>query len=459
MTPLSSHRLGVFASACLGILLLMPTAMWSQVDTNAAEVDTSPGDEVAMQAPPPVSGIAYATAFTSETDKMESNYLRGGLTITGAYSSNVSGSTTPVGGASYSLWPTLALDKNTSRAHYLFSCSPGFTFYPHTSSLNQANLNAAFAWQYRLSPNMTVSLNEAFQKTSNIFNQPDPLSGTVVSGSAPAPGQAIVPPAADQVTNSATAQITYQLDANSMIGAGGTFASLRFPNPVEVPGLFSSNSAAGSAFYSHRLLDKYYIGATYQYQNIDSYQAGTQNIANTHIQTQTIFFFLSIYLKPALSLSVSAGPQRFTATQWPLPGTQSWSPLMMASIGWRGGRTSLSASYARIVTAAGGLNGAYQSNTASASARWQMTRTWSAGISASYALYNTLTPSFSQTTPGGHTLSGTASVGHPLGEHIRAQAGYSWVQQNYGGPAAISNLPNTNFTFVSISYQFARPLQ
>jgi len=458
MTPLSYHKLGFFVSACLGLLLLVPALGWSQADTNASETDSNSGDEVAMQAPPAVSGNAYDTAFTSET---ESNYLRGAVTITGAYSNNITGIATsnPTGGASYSIWTAIELDKSTSRGHYLFSYSPGYTFYPSASRLNQPNQNATFELQYRLSPNASVSVQESFQQTSNMFTQPNPLSATVVSGSAPPPRQAIVPAVADQLTNSANAQLTYQLAENSMIGAGGTFTTLRFPNPAEVPGLYSSNSAAGTVFYTRRLLDKYYLGTTYQYQNIDSYQTGTQNLTNIRTQTQTVFFSLSIYLKPTLSVSFSVGPQHFTATQWPLPVTQSWSPLTMASIGWQGARTSLAASYSRIVTGAGGLNGAFQSNGANASARWQMTRTWSAGISASYALYNTMTPSFAQAGQRGHTLSGTASVGHPLGEHIRAQAGYSWVHQNYGGTTAISNFPNTNFTFVSISYQFARPLQ
>ena len=115
-------------------------------------------EDVPLQAPPPVSGSAYATGFTSET---ESNYLRGGLTITGAYSNNIAGGGTsnPVGGPSYSLWPTLALDKTTSRGHYLLTYSPGFTFYPqHKCAQPSATRMLPLDLQYRLSPNATVSI-------------------------------------------------------------------------------------------------------------------------------------------------------------------------------------------------------------------------------------------------------------------------------------------------------------
>ncbi len=321
-------------------------------------------------------------AFTSET---ESNYLRGGLTISGAYSNNITGGEPPVGGASYSIWPMLELDKSTSRGHYVLSYSPGFTFYPQVSSFNRTNQNAALDLQYRLSPNATISVSEAFLKTSNIFNQPNPLSVTVVSGSAPAPNQAIVPPTQDQQSNLANAQLTYQLDESSMIGVSGSFDNLRFPNSAEATGLYDSNSAAGSAFYSRSLHGKYQVGVNYQYQNFGSYPASTQSDTSIRTQTQTVFLFLTINLKPTLSLSFSAGPQHYTATQSPFPVVQSWSPLTMASISWQGERTSLAASYSRIVTSAGGLNGTFQSNSASATARWQVSRTWSAGISASYA--------------------------------------------------------------------------
>ena len=458
MTQLSSPRAIIFAPACLGLLLLLPTRSWSQADTSASETDTSAVVDVAMQAPPPVSGVAYATGFTSE---MESNYLRGGMTITGAYSNNITGIETsnPVGGASMSIWTMLELNKSTSRGHYLVSYSPGYTFYPSMSALNQPNQNAAIDLQYRLSPNANASLRETFQQTSNILTQPNPLSVTVVSGSAPSLSQAIAPAVANQLSNSANAQLTYQLDATSMIGVDGTFGNLRFPNPAQATGLYNSNSAGGSVFYSRSLSDKYQFGANYLYQSFESFPAGTQNGTNTHTQTQSVFLFLSINLKQTLSVSFSAGPQHITSAQGVFAASQSWSPLTMASIGWQGGHTSFAASYARIVTAAGGLNGAYRSNSASASARWQMARTWNTGITASYALYKQLTPLFVMASSGGNTLSATASVEHLLGEHLRAQAGCSWARQNYTGTAALSNLPNIDRAFVSITYEFTRPLQ
>lgn len=441
--------------ACLGLLLLLSPYVWSQVDTNATEAATDPGYDVPMRTPPPVSGEAYSTAFASET---RSNNLRAGLTMSTAYSNNVLGGANPVSSMSYSIWPTLALDATTTRLHWILDYSPGFTFYQSASARNQSDQIVAADFQCRLSPHLTASLRDSFQKTSNPFNQPNPLSATPVSGSAPAPTAAVIAPAANQIQNVANAQLTYQFSTNGMAGLGGTFTNLNYPNPAEAPGLYDSSSTGASAFYSRRLSEKYNVGVSYQYMDTLAYQVGGHS--NTQTQTQTIFLFLTAYLKPTLSLSLSGGPQHYDASQPPLPASGSWSPLVMASLGWQGQRTSLAVSYSRIVTSGGGLVGAYHSNLANVSGRWQLSRTWTAGLSASYSLYKTLTPFFLGSSSGGHTVSGTASVQHPLlGEHLTIQAGYTRIQQNYGGIAAISATPGTNQEFVSISYQFTRALK
>jgi len=440
--------------ACLGLLLLLPPYAWSQGDTNGTEAAASPGDEIPMRTPPPVSGQAYSTAFASET---QSNTLRTGLTVSTTYSNNVVGGDNPVSSAYYSIWPTLALDANTTRLHWILNYSPGFTFYQRVSARNQSDQTVALNFQYRLSSHVTASLQDSFQKTSNPFNQPNPLSATPVSGSAPAPTLAVIAPAADQIQNAANAQITYQFSANGMAGLSGTFTDLRYPNPAEAPGLYDSSSTGGSAFYSRRLSEKYSVGVSYQYMDMLAYQAGGHS--STQTQTQTVFLFLTAYLKPTLSLSLSGGPQHSDATQPPLPPSRSWSTMAMASLGWQGQRTSLAASYSQMVTSGGGLAGGYHSNMANVSGRWQLSRTWTVGLAAGYQLYKALTPAFLGSTSGGHTVSGTASVQHPLGQHLTMQAGYTRIQQSYEGIAAISATPGTNQEFVSISYQFARPLK
>ncbi len=435
-------------------MLLACTSAWSQVDTSNTETVTDTADEVQLQVPPPVSGQAYPSEFAGETP---SNVLRGGLGFSSAYVSNVwgSGGSQPVNDVTYSIWPTIALDKTTPQLHMVLNYSPGFTFYQHTSAYNQSTQNVDINVQYRLSPYLTVSVQDTFLKTSNMFNQSNAFTTTPVSGSVPTQSVAVVAPVADELNNATSAQVTYQVSEDGMVGVTGSFSRLYYPNPQEVSGLFNSHSTAGSAYYSTRLRERYYVGGTFQYQNIASYQV---TAPGTQTQSETIFGFLTVYLKPTLSLSVSGGPQHYRATQSPLPAASSWTPMIIASLGWQGERTTLAASYARIVTGGGGLNGAFQSNSANVSAAWQATRNWKVGVSASYLLYKTLTPLFVLSNPGGHTISGGASAQRSLSEHWNVQFGYNWTHQMYPGIPAISTDPNMSRAFVSINYQFTRPL-
>jgi hypothetical protein len=410
-----------------------------------------------MLTPPPVSGQSYAVVGTSEE---RSNYLRYGLTFSTAYSDNVLGGITaiPVSDFSYSVWPTIAFDQTTPRLHSVFTYSPGFTFYQKTSERNEADQNVALNVQYRLSPHVTVSLQDSFQKSSNVFNQPNLASAAPIPGSAQAPAVAVIAPIADRLTNVGNGGIAYQFGPNSMVGASGTFTYLHYPNPEQVPGLFDSRSEGGSAFYNHRLSRKHYIGVTYQYLRILATPLGSQSVSQTEIQTHTVFGFYTVYFKPNLSLSLCGGPQHYDATQRPLPASIAWSPTAAASLGWQGRHTGFAASYSRLVTGGGGLLGAYHSNSAIASASWQLTRSWNVRASASYSIYKTLTPLFFLVNPGGHTVSGTASVQHSVGEHVSVEAGYTRLHQTYDNIALVSTFPDTNREYVSISYHFVRPL-
>lgn len=459
MTPLWFPSSRVRPAALLAALLLICITGSAQVGLDQAADTADPAELAPMQAPPPVSLGAYSTAFASET---VSDHLQLGLTMTGsysnniaAYSSNVLVNQAAVPGESLSIWPTIALEKGTPRSHYIFNYSPGFTIYSPSSVPNQTSQNASFTGQYRLSPNITAGVGESFNQTSNIFNQPNPLDAVSISGAVPPPQQAVISAAANQRMNGTAGQVTYQCGENCLLGAGGGYDSLQYSGRTQDTGLYNSSSGMASMFYSRRLRGRYYLGTSYQFQNFSSYESGTKSGLNTNTQSHAVFAFLTIYFSPKFSLSLSEGPQHFTTTQGPLPSSRSWFPMTMVSLGWQGTRTSLSVSYSRIVTAAGGLNGLFQSDNVGVSGRWQMSRNWIMGLSTSYGQYqNLLTLSPSATS--GHTVLGTASVQRPLGEHLGLQAGYNRIQQSYRG--TVSTIPTADRLFISITYQFTKPL-
>ena len=414
-----------------------------------------------MVTPPPVSGQSYPIMLTSEE---RSNYLRGGLSFTGAYTDNALAglASHPVSDVSYSISPMIALDQSTSRLHYTLMYAPGYTFYQRTSELNSQNQNASIQFQYRLSPHVTLSASDGFQKTSNIFNQPPDLTGGgVVSGGAQQPNFSVVSPIANMLSNSGSVGLSYQYALNSMIGATGTFSNLHYLDQAQVPGLFDSASQGGLGFYSHRVGKGQYLGASYAYQRLLAYP--TEGLAETQTHA-AIFFYTFAPTSSHFSLSLFGGPQYSDTTQPAIPAQhlpalqmKMWTPAAGASLGWRSRLTSLALSYSHTISSGGGLIGAVKLDSATVSARQQLTRTLSASITGGYGanqiIGNSLFGAYN-----GHTISGTASLMQQFGEHVTAQLGYTRMHQTYGNIAAISANPDTNREFISISYQFARAL-
>jgi hypothetical protein len=433
------------------VLVLSGLPAWCQVDTSATDAGSADADDVPMLVPPPVSSQSYPTEFAGEAEK---NYLLGGLTIGSAYSSNVTRTSNPVGDMSYSIWPTIAIRRVTPQLRLALSYSPGFTVYQKTSGYNQANQDLSLHLEYRMTPNLSVNVQEAFQKLSNIFDQPAPLVASPVSGSMPISGVGVVAPLADQIINSTAVQVTYQLGAGSMVGVSGSYGNLHYLNAEQAAGLYNLQSAGGSVFYSYQLGDKYYIGANYLYQNIRSYQSSSPS---TLTQTQGVFAFLSVYLKPKFSVSISVGPQYYVGSQPPSAPVSSWSPLVIVSGAWQGRRTTVAASYSHTVSAAFGLGGIFNSNTLDASANWKISRNWTTGIEATYGNNASLTPMLVG-SDGARTVIGTVSAQRALGEHANFQVGYNWTNQNYEQTARTASIPNINRVFLSLNYQFSRPL-
>jgi hypothetical protein len=433
---------------CLTVALALPISVLAQV-TPTANGPTE--NESPMSAPPMVSGQALPTSVESAEN---SNYLAGSVAFEAAYNDNLFPYyvTQAISGMSYSIRPRISFDQSISRFHQTWNYSPGFTIYQPIAARNEFDQNVSMILQYRLSEHATLSGGDSFLKSSNVFNQGDSQLGGSVSGSPSSSPADLLFPFINRLSNTANAQISYQYSANSMIGGGGTVGLFQYPNQTQSSGIYDSTSRGGSAFYNRRIMGTQSIGANYQYVEF----LGNPAAGQVEMQLHTLMGFYSLTLEHRLSLSVSAGPQHSEYAQTSVPSVGSWRPSVMASIGWQGDRGSLVANYRQTATTGGGLIGSHESKNASASASWRMARTWTAGATATYSIYGSVANVSGQ--QGGHTVSGTASIDHPMGEHFVARLGYQRIHLSYGGTAAASTTPDSDREFVSISYQFKRPL-
>jgi hypothetical protein len=407
--------------------------------------------ETPMMTPPPVSGADYPTEVGAEA---RTNYLSGGLTTTTAYINNLypGGSSEPLAEATVSVLPTIAYDATTARQHATLSYSLGYTFYQPTSELNELDNAATFGYKYRLTKHMTFSATERFEDSSTPFN-PGYAGGAISGGQEPStPG--VIPPFAKRLTNFANLELTMQTGPDTMFGGSGVATQLHYPNPAQSQGLYDSSSRGGTGFYNRRITRSQYFGATYQYLDMSS----KPPIGSDTTQTQTIAGFYTFAPKPALSFSISAGPQYYRTVQTPLPAISAWEPYLSASMGWQGIHTSFAASYSQAVTGGGGLLGAYHSKSTNAAVRWKMTRVWTLAASGGFFVNDSVNPLLITGEQSGHTISGTATLERRIGEQLSVAFHYDHIDQTYSQIVAIAANPNSDRGTISITWQFQRPL-
>ncbi len=440
----------MFERAFLSLAMVVAVPAFAQISQSDSVLSPNIGNSMAI--PPPLSGVAFPVEVGAE---MQSNYLRTGLIFETAYVDNLyPGTGAPISETTYSILPTITLDQTTARQHRMFNYSGGFTFYDPSSELNEIDESATVSYQIRLTPHSSLSANDLFEDSSTAFGQVDSASLGGVSGSPGLFTPGIIPPFARRLTNSGIVEYTLQTGRDSMIGASGVSTILHYPNPSEVIGLFDSSSRGGTAFYSRRISDTQYFGAIYQYSDMLTYPV----VGQSETRSQAPMIFYSVYPKRAFSLSLSCGPEYYEATQTSLPASASWTPSVSASVGWQGVHTSFASSYSQSVTGGGGLVGAYSSKAASATARWQMSRTMSVGASGSYSIINSATPLFSIGIENGHTVSGTATLQRSLGQQFGVGLEYDRLNEAYSGIAVLATNPNSDRAMITLTWQFTRPL-
>ena len=443
---------------CLSFALLAAAPVWSQVDSSTQMAPNSSSDDQ-MLVPPPISGAAYPSEVGSET---RSNYLNAGLIFSTGYINNfyAGSGTTPVNDVTYLVQPTISLDQTMLRFHEKLSYSPAFVFYQPTSALNTANENAAANFQIDLSPHVTLQAVDTFNKTSTAFSQNSFSSGSTISGSPTPTTPGIVAPDAPEWTNNTNVGLSWQFTRSDMISAAGTLSELNYQDASEAQGLYDSSARGGSASLTHRLDDRQYLGGLYQYSRILATPVdGANESLGSTTQLNSIFGYYTVYPERTLSLSIVGGSEYYEISALPATTIQAWAPAGMASVGWQGLHTNFAASFSRMVSAGEGVAGASISDSASASARWEIARNWTVGVNGNYSILNNAAkPGLAASTVGGHSIGGAASVEHSMGNSFRIAFQYQRLHQDYGGIAAISADPNTDIALVSLNYHLSRPL-
>jgi hypothetical protein len=448
------------------LVIALGVASWSQAQQSDSQPpEVMPVTDERAPVPAVVDSAGASLAFASE--QARTNYLRGGIGLGTTYDDNAFNSVnSPVGDFRYSVMPHIAWDRSTPRLHWIFDYAAGLTVNQRLTERNQGSHDLGVDLQYRLSPHVDLRVIDHFSITTGFFDQ---LQGNLDAqpvGVLQQHNDFVIAPLAKRRGNSATAGINYQFGAGSTVGASGTFYDSHYYDVPNSASLQDTRTVGMQGFYTHRLTPKNWTGVTYRFQRLTFQPVPDQ------VVTHSVLLFHTIYLQPRMQLSFFAGPQysdvdsHTVSTMITLPfvylvsvptSSKRWSASGGASYSWQGEHTSARVEISRSVSDGGGLLSVVQLSSARGSLRRQLTRSWSVAFGAGYAKSEALGTSFSSADSLNST-TGSIAMERSLGANLGLQMGYSRDYQQQYASASAENEMNHNRGWVSISYDFSRPL-
>ena len=442
--------------ACFCFVIASAAPLWSQVQPSASG-GTYDLDSEHMMTPPPVSGKGYPKTAGSEE---RSNFLSGGMVVTASYADNLMllGGNKSTPDETYAFLPTIDFDRKTPRHEESLNYSTGYTMYQTYSELNSVTQDGSANFKFNLTPYAVVTATDGFSQNYNAYNQGNPFSGGTVPGTpgSGAPGSSgtpLIEPYANQLSNSSNAAVEYQYAKNAMIGASGSYSFLQFSGNSFITQLSNQDSTGGSAFFSRRF-GRSYAGVTYQFSKYVTHPFGSYTVSDT------VLGFYTHYFTPTFSISVLGGPEHYTSWTESTSRMGAWTPAVQGSVGWQVARANLAASYAHIVSGAGGLIGTFHSDTGTLSAQMILSRVWSIGANVEYSHFtNTIsTPLEFGYFSGGDSIFGGINLQRRIAESLSMEAGYNHAHQSYPGITTTSASEDSDRGYISIMYHFNRPL-
>jgi hypothetical protein len=420
-------------------------------------------------APVPLPLNIDASSLQFSGEEPLKNSLFGGISGEATYDDNLlSQEVSKVGGFAYSVFPSIGVDISRPRLFLDLDYAGGYTFNQRFSAYNQSMQNAKIDLRYRLSPHVRIRIYDRFVLSTGFFDQLQTGVSGLGSGIVQQPNLGVITPLVRHTDENGTVELTYQYSASDMVGASGNVDILTFgAPPAGSANLLNTRTEEGDAFYTHRFTPRNWSGIAYTFQRL------TFDPVVETVDTHSIFLFHSIYLQPNTVLAFFAGPEytelnnQVVSTSITLPfltvnsvatAQNRWSAAGGASFSWQGKRTSIRANGARKVSDGGGLLAAVDITTGTGAVRRQVARTSALELGVLYASSHALdagaTTSFSKLT----TASGSLLWEQHMGRSFMTTLGYARdYQQEIGSTATTLNV-NHNRGWVTIGYQFDRPL-
>lgn len=431
------------------------------VSTGIIGLDTESEDTAAQDLPqiPAVLG-GRGTSLTFLSEMKRSNFLRGGINIGAGYDDNANlAPSGGVGNTTFSVFPNIAIEQSTSRMRWDLGYAAGLTVNQQLSNQNQVLQALRFDSEFRLSPHVNLRAAEDFSMTTGTFG------AGAGSGFQPGPGGTngtLITPLANSRSSQTVLETNYHFALKDLVGASGSFSNLHYSDVSTGAGsLGDTSTAAGSAFWLHRLLGADWAGISYRFQRIVFDPSGESRV-------HTFSVMDTLDLSKRFTLSAFIGPEysnnNGVAATGPDAGQVSnfgaWAVAFGVEGAWHKERTSVTAGYSKRTSDGGGVLGAVRLQNVHAAFRRELFPGWAATFGGSYGGNQGVTLSSAASA----TTINSASVGATLERSITRSLGFQisylhYFQNQSGSSVPLQNIDaNRNRFSVALSYQWARPL-
>jgi hypothetical protein len=420
---------------------------------------------LAVKAQQPMSPSDMGTAPVT-TSAGSSNTLQYGATVSTTFDDNTLLPETPARtetNLTSSFQPEVRMDIDRARWKSSLYYGPSFTYSNKIDIYNSSSQIVGADVQYSFTKRLSLHARNAFALSSNPLesfkaNMALPNLG-ILNGSNPSALGANVRTLTEQLQ----ADLVYMVDPHTSVGVGGTFAILNYDSVVSGVALTGNSVGSrvwsGNAFYSHQFTRRYSVGVQYSAQATSSDISVGQFASLTHAPLG----FVNISLKPAVHVSVFAGPQRVELNDNLLAATAPFSSHLTkltyaagSSLQWQGEHNGLTASFVQRLGDAGlSGGGAVSMRSATLQIQHRITRQSSLSLSGNYISNSQFDPlSMVQ-------LADAVSAGLTITKALtpRLTLSLSGLRQQFiGGSPVGFPQPNHDIAAVSLSYSFSQPI-
>ncbi len=426
-----------------------------------AGMDTVAADSVdeLPQIPALLGGQGSSLALRSEMER--SNSLSGGISVGVGYDDNAllsSGEQT--GNATFSVFPSIAIEQSTSRVKYSLNYGAGLTVNQRLSNQNQGAQNLSFDSEFRLSPHVSLRAAEYFSLSTGIFS---PSFGSAFQPGTAVANGTLITPLANTRSSQTVVETNYHFARNDLIGGSASFYDLHYSDIATGAGsLTDTQTAAASGFWLHKIFGRNWAGVGYRFQRLTYDPTGETRVHSfSVVDTWTLSraFTLSAFIGPEYSDNYGINATGPNLGQ--LTSSRGWSTAGGVDLGWQKQRTSITGGYSRQVSNGSGILGAVKLENIHGAVRREVLPGWSADVMASYGDNESLTLTSLSSATSIKTTSIGASVGRNIGRSFGFQFAYFHDLQSQAGAAAGSSMnydANRNRFSVTLSYQWAKAL-